>query len=333
MLYVGSGAVNLCLAGWMHSGTLSTSFLVRTADNELIKTQEFTCAFPNDTRSHVFKCNAFATLDSQDAPDLIVFGVKSYSLEAAVEAVINAFGNQIPVMSVLNGVRHVAVLTDKFPNALFATIAFNSYRVSQTSAVAIGESVGLSAIGPDTKMLKAVHEILKRKIKVSLIDNPSDASHTKLVLNLGNALLAIVGFHDNRNRELEILQPLTAKLLWEGVQVIKKHGVKEARIPGMPTWTLLWLSKTLPTQIALPIFKIKIKSTSINSMAQDLQKGSDVTELEDINGYLVQLADKLGVEIPYNRALYYIFKKWQQDGAQPIKPSVLLSRINSFSNR
>jgi 2-dehydropantoate 2-reductase len=333
VLYVGSGAVNLCLAGWMHSGTSSTSFLVRTADNKLIETQEFECSFPGEQISRVYKCKAFATLDSQELPDLIVFGVKSYSLETAIDAVLKAFGKQIPVMSVLNGVRHIEVLTDKFPNVLFATIAFNSYRVSQTSAVAVGESLGLSGSGEDTKMLEAVHEILEGKINLKLVAKPSDAAHTKLVLNLGNALLTIVGFHDNRNRELDTLQPITAKIMWEGVQVMKRHGIKEARIPGMPPWILLWLSKTSPTSIILPIFKKKMKSTSINSMAQDLQKGSDTTELEDINGYLVQLADKLSVEIPYNRALYQIFKEWQKEGAQPIKPSVLLSQINSFSNR
>lgn len=333
VLYVGSGAVNLCIAGWMHSGTSSTSFLVRTADNELIRTQEFECTFPGQKVSQVYKCKAFATLDGQEAPDLIVFGVKSYSLEMAVDTVIKAFGNQIPVISVLNGVRHVEILMEKFSNSIFATIAFNSYRVSQTSAVAVGESLGLSSNGADSKMIDAVHEILRKKINVKLVANPSDAAHTKLVLNLGNALLAIVGFHDNRNRELDILQPIISKLFWEGVQVVKRNGVKEARIPGMPPWTLLWLSKALPTSIILPIFKKKMKSTSINSMAQDLQKGSDATELEDINGYLVQLADKLSVEIPYNRALYQIFKEWQKEGAQPIKPSVLLSRIKSFSSR
>lgn len=43
VLYVGSGAVNLCLAGWMHSGTGQSTFLVRTPDNELIRTQAFQC--------------------------------------------------------------------------------------------------------------------------------------------------------------------------------------------------------------------------------------------------------------------------------------------------
>gem|GEM_PF-950902 len=333
VLYVGSGAVNMCLAGWMHAGLRSTSFLVRTADNELVQSQSFKCRLPGNKNERVYPCKAFATLEGQERPSLIVFGVKSYSLESAVDRVIEAFGNQIPVMSVLNGVGHVELLTAKFPNVLFATIVFNSYRVSQTSAVAVGGSLGLSSWGPDTKIRDAVYKILVAKTNTKLLKSPTDAAHSKLVINLGNALLTIVGFHNNRYRELDVLQTITAKILWEGVQVMKKHGVKEARLPGMPTWTLLWLSKNLPTFITLPIFEKKLKSNSINSMAQDIQRGSFNTELEDINGYLVRLADKLGLEIPYNRALYHLFKEWMVEGGQPITPSDLLSRINSFSSR
>jgi len=333
VLYVGSGAVNLCLAGWMHAGVSRTSFLVRTADNELIPSQSFRCQLPGHKNNQIFKCRAFASLEGEEIPDLIVIGVKSYSLETVVESIIGAFGNQVSVMSVLNGVRHVELLTAKFSNAFFATIAFNSYRVSQTSAVALGATVGLSASeSADRSMLEAIHKILSGKITAKLIESPRDAAHTKLVVNLGNALLAMVGFHDNRNRELDILQKITAKILWEGVEAIKKYGVKEARLPGMPTWSLMWLSKQLPSFIVLPIFRSKMRSTSINSMAQDLQNGSENTELEDINGYLVKLADRVGVKIPYNRALYHIFKEWLKEEAQPIRPSVLLSRINSFSN-
>lgn len=333
VLYVGSGAVNLCLAGWLHEGINSTSFLVRTTDNELIKSQSFKCRLPGNKNDCEYPCKAFASLEGQEKPDLIVFGVKSYSLESVVDKVIEAFGNQIPVMSVLNGVRHVELLSAKFSDVVFATIVFNSYRVSQNSAVAVGTTIGLSALSTNSKMLGAIYQLLSKKTNAKLLSSPSDAAHSKLVINLGNSLLTIVSFHNNRDRELEILQPIMAKLLWEGVEVMKKHGVKEARLPGMPSWTLLWLSKTLPAFIILPIFKKKMKSTAINSMAQDLQRGVNDTELEDINGYLVHLADKIGAEIPYNRALYHIFKEWQKENGQPMTPSVLLSRINSFASR
>jgi hypothetical protein len=101
----------------------------------------------------------------------------------------------------------------------------------------------------------------------------------------------------------------------------------------MPPWLLIRLSKWLPKSIILPIFEKKLKANSINSMAQDLEAGAANTELEDINGYFLNMADSAGVEVPYNRALFTIFKEWKENGDQPLKPSELLSRINSFSKR
>jgi len=68
VLYVGSGAVNMCLAGWMHAGLRSTSFLVRTADNELVQSQSFKCRLPGNKNERVYPCKAFATLEGQEGP-------------------------------------------------------------------------------------------------------------------------------------------------------------------------------------------------------------------------------------------------------------------------
>ena len=259
--------------------------------------------------------------------------IKNYSLPEVLDTVENAFGKEVPIMSVLNGVEHVKLISDRFENVLFATISFNAYKSSSTAAVAVGGTVGLSANKPNDPTLSAVHKILKRKVSVSLIDNPLDAAYCKLIINLGNALLTMVGFHDNRSRELDVLQQLTAAILNEGLDVLKRSGVKEARIPAVPSWLLIRLTKWLPSRIVLPIFEKKMKAHSINSMAQDLQSASRQTELEYINGYFLKMADSVEVEVPFNRALYHLFKEWLEEGTQPLKPSDLYSRINSFSNR
>lgn len=324
--------MNLCLAGWMHSGTQKTTFLVRNADNVMIRTGSFQCRLPGDKNTRVYRCDAVADLNGMETPDLVVIGVKSYSLNRVMDTIANAFGTDVPVMSVLNGVRHVEQISKRFRNAIFATISFSAYRISPMNAVAEGGALSLSSFQAENKIMEVIYDILKRKIKVTMAKNPIDAAHNKLIINLGNALLTIVAFHENRNRELEVLQKLSAELLWEGVTVMKKQGIKEEHLAGLPPWALLWLSKTLPTFIVLPIFKTRMQSTSINSMAQDIRNGAKETELEDINGYFVQLADRLGVEVPYNRALYHIFSEWVQTGERPMRPSVLLSRIRSFSN-
>jgi ketopantoate reductase len=198
--------------------------------------------------------------------------------------------------------------------------------------VVVGGSVALSS-QTEKKTVKELEAILSRSIPITLIDNPMDVAHCKLIFNLGNALMTMVAFHENRSRQLKELQQITANITWEGVQVLKKHGVKEVKVPGLPSWKLLRLSLMLPSFIAVPIFKKKMEATAINSMAQDLEKGSGQTELEDLNGYFIGLAERVGVEIPYNKAIYEIFRMWELSGTQSLTPAEVLEKVNSFSNR
>lgn len=333
VLYIGSGAVNLSLAGWMHSGTTSTQFLVRSADNPLVGKHVFQCRLPGDKNKRMYKCQAFASIDEVEKPDLIVIGVKSYALDGVLEMIENKFGNQIPVMSVLSGIDHVHLISSRFENALFATITFNAYRTAPDNAIAAGGTLGLSSSKPSNKMLDKVHGILKKKISVSIVEDPLDAAHCKLVMNLNNALFTLVAFHKYRNRELDVLQRLSSEIMNEGVDVLKKAGVKEAKIPGLPSWLIVRLGKVLPQAVILPIFKKKTRTSVINSMAQDLKADSEQTELESINGYFLQMAEKNEVSVPKNTALYHIFKEWVRGDREPLTPSQLENQVNTFSKR
>lgn len=333
VLYVGSGAVNLCLAAWMHDAVSATQFLVRSADNPMIASGTFTCTLPEHGKPRTYNCSAFASLNEVELPDLIVVGVKNYSLDGVLDEMVKVFGKSVPILSVLNGVSHIRKISERFEDPMFATIIFNAYRQSLTAAVAVGNAVGLSAPGQHSYMFNKLVDMLRPQLDLSVVKRPMDAAQCKLVINLGNALLTIVGFHENRVRELPVLQQLTATIMNEGVDVLQKSGVQEAKISGMPPWFLIRASKMLPQWITVPIFKKRLKDHSINSMAQDVSKGSAQTELEDINGYFLKMADKANASVPYNRALYHIFKDWSGRAQEPLTPSELLAGINSFSNR
>jgi 2-dehydropantoate 2-reductase len=48
-------------------------------------------------------------------------------------------------------------------------------------------------------------------------------------------------------------------------------------------------------------------ATNLNSMLLDVRAGR-TTEIEYLNGYVVQMGAKLGIEIPYNAAIYHLIK-------------------------
>jgi len=299
----------------------------------MIKKQSFQCHLPGEKNFRLYRTQVFSNINDCDTPDVVVIGVKSYALDEVVQKVKERFGTEIPVMSVLNGVRHVEVLTSTFSKCIFATIGYNAYRTAPDKAVAIGGSVVLSSTNNSMPVVDEMYRTLRAKIGVRMADNPMDVAHCKLVINLGNALLTMVAFHKNRDRQIPELQKVTSGMLAEGIKVMRKVGVKEVRIPSMPPWILIQLSAVLPSFIGVALFKQKMATSSINSMAQDILAGSKNTELEDINGYFLQLAAKVGVEVPYNQAVYDLFKTWVAGNRQPLTPSEVLAAFNSVSKR
>lgn len=332
VLFFGSGAVNLSLIGWLAREGLRITVLARPASAAAIRehgVQVKCLGLRSEARPDVI-----TALDSADRPDLIVIGVKAYVLDEAVAQILAAYGRYMPVLSVLNGVRHVDYLRSKFTNAMFATICFNAYRAEPHSAVAMsrGPLVFTWSRAVDKGLRRATFDLLKGRVEAVQGADALDVAHNKLIVNLANALMTMVAFHDHRDRDIAELQKLTAHVMWEGVQVLKAVGIKELRIPGLPAWRMLWMSRFLPQFITVPIFRKKMSVSAINSMAQDMQHGNE-TELEEINGRFLLLAERTKVSVPYNRAVYQIFMEWAASPATPLTPKEVLSRIRSVRSR
>jgi ketopantoate reductase len=62
-----------------------------------------------------------------------------------------------------------------------------------------------------------------------------------------------------------------------------------------------------------------VKKMVVSSMAQDvIQRGSGDSELESINGYILDLAKEHGVRAPYNQAMYDLAE--QEFTKHPFEP-------------
>lgn len=332
ILFYGSGAVNLSLMGWVARDGLRVSVLARPTTAEAILekgSRVECCGLVSETYPEVI-----VRLLGTDRPDLVVIGVKSYALNEAVADILAVFGRDVPVLSVQNGIRHVDLLRSKFAHAMFATICYNAYRTAPNVSVAMsrGPVVFTPSRAADKRVRRATFNLLKGRVEAVQGRDAMDVACNKLIVNLANALLTMVGFHDHRDRDLKELQYITSRVMWEAVEVMRLNGVKEEKVPGIPTWRMLWMSRHLPQFLTVPIFRKKMVASSINSMAQDMERGNE-TELEDLNGQFLRMADRVNAPVPYNRAVYRIFKEWSSGPSDPLAPSELLSLIRSERRR
>lgn len=112
ILVVGAGGIGGYFGGRLAQAGRDVTFLVRPRRRDEIEARGLEILSPHgDLTLHP----AMITADQIDRPfDLILLGVKSYSLEGAVEDFAPAVGSETVIMPGLNGMRHVEILARRF---------------------------------------------------------------------------------------------------------------------------------------------------------------------------------------------------------------------------
>jgi 2-dehydropantoate 2-reductase len=144
----------------------------------------------------------------------------------------------------------------------------------------------------------------------------------KLLINLNNAVNALSGrtlVEELRERDYRRVVAASQR---EGLNLLRLAGVRPGKIgPVAP--------RLLPSIISSPDWLFnhvflrswKIDSKARSSMADDLAAGRK-TEVDYINGELVALADRLGVDAPINRKIVDLVRS-AEAGAQSWAPAAL----------
>jgi 2-dehydropantoate 2-reductase len=264
--------------------------------------------------------------------DIVVLTVKNYSLETAARRVHEALGDRPVIVSLANGIDNQRILPKFFSKVIYGVVAYNARR---DRPIVVGyQRKGPLLIGtPDNTHaaeLKLVQSILARGCATTITDRLQDAVHTKIVINLTNALDALVGRGWKPLSNLAAYQQLLSQTLWEGVRVIRAAGYREHRIPGIPSSVFLRAAATLPGWLTRPLFRRRLRGYEMGSMTQDVAlRGATDTELESITGYIVELAERHGVPVPYNRAILRLGGEKFRPGFAPMRCEEVLAAIEA----
>lgn len=182
---------------------------------------------------------------------------------------------------------------------------------------------------------EAIGQIFNRGVQTFVTARIQDAIHCKIVINLANSITTLLGYGFAKISSTRVFQKLLTGQIYEGVEIIKAAGYKESKLGGMPSWALLRAGARLPPYITGPVFRQNVKKMVVSSMAQDVMHRGEGdpgnTELDSINGYIVELADKHGVEAPMNRAIYRICKReFARPTFSPLDPEEVLAEVTKI---
>jgi 2-dehydropantoate 2-reductase len=335
---VGAGAIGSSVTGWIAPKYDKIFLLARGESAQVIRNQGLKFYLKGEEANAApIPVRVVESLDEVSTPDIIVIAVKNYDLEATAATLRTQLGTHQPIVVALqNGAENQLILPRYFTRIIYGVVCFNAWRDAPGR---VGHQkrgyVILGTVRNDFKAeQKQVATILRLGLDCNLTDRLEDAVHCKLAVNLTNALTALVGFQEQSNMSYGALSHMYARLIWEGIQIIKANGFKEHELGGIPSWSAIRMSAMLPRFVTSIFYRFAIREEfGPNSTAQDLSVGKTTTELESLNGYMLNLAQKAGLPTPINQAIYEIAKERFGPHFQPITQTELLAAIQKRLRR
>lgn len=314
IVVVGAGAIGSSLAGWISPHHENFYLLARGESAQVIK--------DHGLESHVKGANEAPAIVSVKVietlegikPTILIITVKNYDLEATARVLHDELdNNEVIVLGLENGVENQQILPKYFSRIVYGIVSYNAWR--EKPGVIWHDPVGHIIIGTPTndlgEELQQVASVLNsvHDLDFTITDCLGDAAHCKLVVNLANALLTLVGFQQQPVKNFGRLIKLTLQLFWEGIQLLQTIGYKEHVLAGIPPWKFIKIGKSVPAFLAGALYRANAKKIGLNSMSQDVFGGKLSTELESLNGYALALARQAGFSMPINETIYELAKK------------------------
>jgi len=314
----GAGAIGITLATWMTSCGLNVSLFARPQKALLLKQKKIRILKADKEIIAPTMLKIIDHIDSGETINLLIITVKNFNLEQSSQELSKTIDRDTLILGLQNGVINQTILPKYFSNIVYGIVNYNAWSTDSTdNAHTFNWNVNINGpiiFGtPDNQLMKESHEVVglfSRFIESKLTTHFQDDAHAKLVVNLGNAVTTIIGNSHHQKSALKPLQQVLTRLTYEGVKTLKAAGFKESLSSLLPSWALIMSSKYIPLIFTRRIFRKKLALIGSTSMATDiLNKGSGVSELESINGYLLSLAEQHNIDVPYSKRLYKLCEK------------------------
>jgi len=333
VLIVGAGAIGLSVAGWIFPSNENLHLLARGESVAAIRKHGLRLyQIGKEDTTVPMPVKVIESLDEIPPPDIIIIAVKNYDLDRTAQTLRHQLGNYQPIVATLqNGVDNQQILPKYFSKVTYGVVCYNAWREGAGKATYVKR--GYLIIGtPNNGLqpeLQSVKNVLYPGLECFITNRLQDAVHCKLAINLINALMALVGFRKRSIESEKILVHMTTRLLWEGIQVLQATGFEEHDLGNMPSWNDIRIAVNIPESPANPLYDFIVNRVGPTSMTQDVFSGKTNTELESLNGHMLELARRVGVPMSINQAIYEIAKERFCSSFKPIQEIDLWEMINN----
>jgi len=249
--------------------------------------------------------------------------VKSGATADAAKQIAEHGREGATVISLQNGISNVDVLERELGKRFRVVRGMVPYNVAYLGEGRFHKGVAGQLYADDRpEMARLAQAISRSPASLSLSNDMLGIAWGKLLINLNNAVSALSGrtlLEELRERDY---RRVFAAAMREGLRSLDKAGIEPAKVGAVGPRLLPWVINSpdwLFHNIFMKAWKIDVHARS--SMADDIDAGRK-TEIDYINGELVQLAERIGAEAPVNRKIVELVRA-AEGGAPPLAPAEL----------
>jgi 2-dehydropantoate 2-reductase len=245
--------------------------------------------------------------------EAVLVTVKSAATAEAGQSLARVLPEAAVVASFQNGVSNAPVLRAALPKhrVLAGMVPFNVLWKSEAH-LHNGTSGPLELERGGGQLVDALNA---SGFEVVQHDDLSRVAWSKLLVNLNNAVNALSGLPLREQLSIRTYRRAMALTLREGLRCMKAAGIAPVRIGRLipqvapavlplPNWVFLRVAAAM----------VKIDADARSSMWEDLERRR-TTEVEFLNGEVVRLGERHGVQTPVNRKLVELVHAAEARGA------------------
>jgi 2-dehydropantoate 2-reductase len=312
---IGAGAIGSVVAGYLAKAGEDVILVGRKDQVDAVN--QHGLLIKGVRGQETLKLKALTRLDQ--SCDLVIFAVKSQDIEDAYQH--NAeFLEEGLVMTSQNGVQADNLLSSHYDRdkVISSIVMFGAtyIRPGEVTLNFEGDWILGKPFAPNDPSVHKVADVLKKAFKVTVTDDIAGMKWLKLFVNFNNCIPALVGKSMQETfADLDLCR-LSILLLREGVEIVRTAKVELISLPDFPKERILGLA-AMPIDQAAGIINKTLTSLSkeplYGSVLQSILR-QKTSEIDFINGEVVQLASHLRIEAPLNEHIVDLVHQVERTG-------------------
>lgn len=291
IIVYGVGAVGGVIAATLMRAGLDCIGIARGARLDAIRHNGLTLRWPDGTDAFALPCVGAPSEIDWRPDDAILLVMKSQHTEAALQDLRAAGVNDQPIFCAQNGVANERMVLRAFSNVHGISVMLPAEYVALDEAVAFASpcfgvfDIGRYPSGSDASDTAIAKVLSAGGIMGCVTDDVMQQKYGKLILNLGNAVEAILGRDVPADGIVEALRD-------EGREILHRAGITFAEV-----------GQSDPRRAHMKIGTVEGAARLGSSTTQSLVRGAGSIETDYLNGEIALLARLHGLHAPSNAAV------------------------------